>query len=260
MSEKRIVAIVQARVGSSRLPGKIFADICGKPMLQRVVERVRKAKLLDDVVVTTSFAEEDYQIVRWCQASGIPVYRGGNGVNDVLGRYYDTAIHTKADVIVRITADCPMIEPEVIDRCIALLQDTKSPFLSNVIEPTFPDGLDCEIFTIDFLELSHREARKPSEREHVTPWMIDWMSLNKEPQHTVGHGPSLAHHRWTVDEPADLDFVRAIYQELGEDFGMEDVLALLERKPELVQINAHIGRNEGYRKSLEADIADSPTT
>lgn len=262
----RTVAIIQARVSSLRLPGKVFADIHGKPMLQRVYERVKKANLLDDVVIATSFAEEDYQIVQWGQNNGVPVYRGGTTLeqwclakgiepppgadkrNDVLGRYWDVAQNVKADVIVRITADCPMHDAAVIDACVKAFGVTD--YLCNTEPiPTFPDGLDVEVFSISALMEANSDAHLATDREHVTPWMRRRTTgaLN------VSHDIDLGHYRWTVDEPADLEFVRAVYHELGGDFGMEDVLALLERKPELAQINAHIGRNEGYKKSLEEE-------
>ena len=253
----RTVAIIQARVSSLRLPGKVFADIHGKPMLQRVYERVKKANLLDDVVIATSFAEEDYQIVQWGQANGILVYRGGNSENDVLGRYWDVAQNVKADVIVRITADCPMHDAGLIDRCIRTFAEVPTDYLCNTEPiPTFPDGLDVEVFSRTALEEANTEAHLPSDREHVTPWMRRGTTggLN------VSSPIDLGHYRWTVDEPADLEFVRAVYTELGEDFDMNDVLALLERKPELVEINAHIGRNEGYMRSLEEETHAKDTT
>ena len=241
----KTVAIIQARVSSSRLPGKVLADICGKPMLQRVYERVKRARLVDDVVIATSFAEEDYAIVQWGQANGMPVHRGGISQNDVLGRYWDVAQQVGADVIVRITADCPLIDPVTIDLCVSKFGATPTNYLCNTEPvPTYPDGLDVEVFDLALLKQTHLKATLGSDREHVTPWMRRQTTgaLN------LSHGKNLGHLRWTVDEVADLDFVRAVYTKLGEDFGMQDVLDLLERRPELAQINAHIGRNEGYRK------------
>ena len=265
----RTVAIIQARVGSSRLPNKVFADICGKPMLLRVVERARRAATLDDVVVATSLAEADYRIVQWCQASGVRVYRGGqtlhqwcraNGVlppddatarNDVLGRYYDVAWQVSADVIVRLTADCPLLDPRIVDEVVAALGHFGGDYASNVEPPPFPDGLDVEVFTADALRRAYAEARLPSEREHVTPWMrANLRTVN------VVNDIDLSALRWTVDDARDLAFVCAVYAELGEaPFGMAEVLALLERRPELAELNAGIRRNEGYELSLKEDGA-----
>lgn len=257
-------------MGSQRLPNKVLMDIRGKPMLLRVVERARRAATLADVVVATSFAEGDQRIVRWCQALGVPVWRGGttllqwcqhNGVtppadavvrNDVLGRYYEVAWQASADVVVRLTADCPLLDPVVIDAVVATLRGSGADYASNIAPPTYPDGLDAEAFTADALRRAYAEARLPSEREHVTPWM----RANLRCANVVNPLGNMSALRWTVDDPRDLAFVRAVYAELGEEpFGMAEVLALLERRPELAALNADIRRNEGYELSLKEDKA-----
>ena len=248
-------------MGSRRLPGKTMADICGKPMLARVVERVQRARLVDEVVVATTHGFGDDPIAAWCKANDVLCYRCAIYLRpfkgDLLATYYEAALWRQADVIVRITADCPLIDPMVIDTVVESQRSTGYDYVSNVEPPTFPDGLDVEAFTFVVLERAHYVASLPSEREHVTPWIranpmlgISMVARN------VFHLPDRSAERWTVDEPADLEFVRAVYAELGEaPFGMVEVLALLERRPELRQINAGIRRNEGYEISLKEDKA-----
>jgi glutamate-1-semialdehyde aminotransferase/spore coat polysaccharide biosynthesis protein SpsF (cytidylyltransferase family) len=243
-----IVAIVQARMGSSRLPGKTLADVAGRPLLVHVVERVRKARRVDKVVVATTDQSSDDPIAALCRQGGIDCFRGSE--DDVLDRFYRTARANTADSVVRITADCPLIDPAVIDKVIARFQVGDCDYVSNTIRYTYPDGLDTEVCSFAALEQAWGEAKKPSEREHVTPYLRTekFRSANVESESPV----PLGKYRWTVDYPADLEFVRKIYEAFSgnEHFGYQDIFHLLKERPELATIQAETITNEGYYKSL----------
>lgn len=245
-----IVAIVQARMGSSRLPGKVLMDIAGAPMLWHVVRRARRATTLDRVLVATSTAAADDAVAAWCATAGVECFRGSEP--DVLDRYYRAAIWAQAEVVVRLTADCPLLDPAVIDRVVTCFLTGAYDYVSNVAPPTFPDGLDTEVLTCAALWRAWREARQPSQREHVTPYLRQYPERFR--LGNVTHCPDLSALRWTVDEPADLAFVRAVYRE-GQDLGLADVCALLARRPELRQINGSLPRNAGYARSLQEERA-----
>ena len=244
-----VVAVVQARMPSTRLPDKVLADIAGRPMVWRVVDRVRQARQVDQVVVATSTQDPDRPIEAFCLKEGIDCHRGE--LKDVLDRYYRAAVRYGADAVVRVTADCPLIDPDVIDRAVDIFQQGDYDFVSNVETPTYPDGLDVEVFSSETLEKTWRDASWESEREHVTTHMKlpgRFRTLN------FVNDVDLSHLRWTVDEPQDMEFVRAVYKRLDDQrFTMADVLALLEREPELSVINSGFDRNEGLQKSLTED-------
>jgi spore coat polysaccharide biosynthesis protein SpsF (cytidylyltransferase family) len=246
------VAIIQARVGSRRLPGKVLAPIVGRSMLERVVERVEAASRVDRAVVATSDDPRDDAVEAICRRRGFACFRGSE--SDVLGRYVGAAARYAADPILRITADCPLIDPEVIDRVVDAFRGKDLPYdyASNINPPTFPHGLDTEILSAEALARADREARWQSEREHVT------LYIRQHPDRfrtfNVTHAPDLSGRRWVVDEATDLEFVRAVYERMGDrSFGMADVLALLSSEPELARINAGIVRDEGLKKSLAED-------
>ncbi len=243
-----IVAIIQARMGSSRLPGKSLAEIVNRPMLWHVIQRVKRATLVDRVVVATSTNTADDAIEEMCREIGVACYRGSE--NDVLDRFYFVARQEKASQIVRITGDCPLIDPEVIDRVVRRFQRGDLDYASNAMVRSYPDGLDTEVFSFHALERAWHEATKTSEREHVTPYLRSgkFRTANVE-------GDSAAmyqHYRWTVDEKQDLEFTRAVYHALREkqNFVMKDVLDLIETSPELQTLNSEIVSNRGYYKSL----------
>lgn len=250
-----ILAILQARVSSTRLPGKVLKPLLGAPMLTRQIERVRRARLIDTLIVATSTDPSDDAIEALCRGAGIACHRGA--LQDVLDRYYQAAKPYQPDHIVRLTGDCPLADPEVIDRLIRFYLDGGYDHASNGGEPTtFPDGLDVEAFRFSALEAAWREARLPSEREHVTPFIY-----NHPERFRLGsyrNDVDLSHLRWTVDEPADFDLVKIVYEALypaKPDFGTADILALLDARPELGAMNTHHARNEGYAKSLQEDTA-----
>jgi len=257
-NEGPVVAIIQARMGSSRLPGKSLAEIEKRPMLWHVVNRVKRATLVDRVVVATSTAPADDAIEKMCLENGVPCYRGSE--NDVLDRFYHAARAEKAAQVVRITADCPLIDPEAIDRVVRRFQRGDLDYASNDLVRSYPDGLDTEIFSFPALERAWHEAGKSSEREHVTPYL---RSDRFRIANVWNDSTSLfRHYRWTVDEAADLEFVRAVYKAFRgrETFGMKDTLELIERNPELEKMNSEIISNHGYYKSLfeEACAAAAP--
>ena len=250
-SEGPVVAIIQARMGSSRLPGKSLAEIEGRPMLWHVIQRVKRARLVDRVVVATSIAPADDAIEKMCRENDIPCHRGSE--NDVLDRFYAAARAEKASQVVRITADCPLIDPEVIDRVVRRFQRGDLDYASNAMVRSYPDGLDTEIFSFSALERAWHEASKTSEREHVTPYLRSekFRTANVE----NGSTSLYQHYRWTVDEAADLDFIRAVYKAFREkeSFGMKDVFELIEKTPGLEKMNSEIVSNHGYYKSLFED-------
>lgn len=246
----RTVAIIQARMQSTRLPGKVLADVAGVPALFRVVERARRATTLDTVVVATSDKRADDAVVQFCDAFEIDCFRGSH--DDVLTRYAQAARRFRADVVVRLTGDCPLLDPQVIDRVVRTYDPARFDYVSNTLECTYPDGLDVEVMSYDALITAEREATRSSEREHVTPY------IRKHPERfrlaNVCHDEDLSHLRWTLDEAEDLAFVRAVYDGCGpEPFGMHEVLSLLARRPDLVEINRRFGRNEGMAKSIRED-------
>ena len=242
------VALIQARMGSSRFPGKVLADLSGRPMLWHVVKRVRQARNVDKVVIATTNEAADDPIAQFCAQEGIDCFRGSE--QDVLDRFYRAAKASGADVVIRITADCPLIDAEVIDRVIARFELGDCDYACNVIRYTYPDGLDTEVFSFQALERAWREAGKPSEREHVTPYLRTgkFRTANVESEAPV----SPAKYRWTVDHPADLEFVRRVYAEFSKNgkFGFREVFDLLKERPDLATIQAETITNEGYYKSL----------
>jgi spore coat polysaccharide biosynthesis protein SpsF len=246
----RPVAIIQARMGSSRLPGKVLADVAGAPLLARMVERVRRAHTLSAVVVATPEGPADAPVRALAARLGIGCFAGSE--EDVLARYAGAAERFGADPVVRLTADCPLVDPELIDRCVERFRE--GAFDHVALGGEFPDGLDTEVVATAVLRRAHAEARLASEREHVTPWI--WKRPERFRCAVVAFPRACAGWRWTVDEPADLAFVRAVYDRLhrpGHVFGWRDVAALVDREPALMALNAGIERNAGYRRSLERD-------
>lgn len=247
----KIVVLIQARMTSSRLAGKVLQDIAGKPMLLRVVERVQKAKSIDSVAVITSTHESDDAIEWCCSENNISCFRGN--LDDVLDRYYQAACHFQSDVIVRITADCPLLDPIVVDIVVKTFQDGSYDYVSNTIECTYPDGLDTEVFRFAALEKAWQLANLKSEREHVTAFMYKHPELFR--LGVVKNTKDYSSLRWTVDTQADLDFVRAVYANFADiHFSMAEILRFMKDHPEACSINAGQERNEGYQKSLRHDM------
>jgi spore coat polysaccharide biosynthesis protein SpsF len=247
-----IVAMIQARIGSTRLPGKVLLPLEGKTVLERVVERAQRSNKIEEVIVITTLNREDMEIVKICSHSGVRVFCGSE--TDVLDRFYQTAKLLEPDHIVRITADCPLIDAKIIDRVVDKHLAEKNDYTSNVLKETFPDGQDNEIFTFRALKKTWKEARLTSEREHVTLYIRNHPEIFK--LGNLEFETDLSKKRWTIDNEEDYHFISEIYKKLHKNntlFKMQDVLDLLDSFPNLEKINHHIRRNEGYRKSLAED-------
>jgi spore coat polysaccharide biosynthesis protein SpsF len=244
-----VLGILQARMTSRRLPGKVLKPILGVPMLARQIERIRRARELEKLVVATSTDSTDDPVAELCTRIGITCFRGS--LNDVLERYHHAALQFDPRYIVRLTGDCPLTDPEVIDAAIHMCRDGAFDYVTNAIEGGYPDGLDVEVFTLASLQQAYREARQPAQREHVTPFIDSQPNRFK-----IGHLKSEIDHsglRWTVDEPQDFRLVTLIYEALypsRPNFATRDILALLGAHPEWKTINAGIERNAGYKRSL----------
>jgi spore coat polysaccharide biosynthesis protein SpsF len=237
----RTVAIIQARMGSSRLPGKVLADLAGQSMLARVVGRLRAARTIDDVVIATTTAPIDDPVIAAAVELGAGIFRGPE--DDVLSRYVGAARTWSADVVVRVTADCPLLDPDVVDAVVAALTAGEAPvdYASNTHARTFPRGLDVEALYRDTLERIDRLGRSPSAREHVTAFVMEAPELFRIRQ--VRAADDASDLRWTVDTEADLALVRTLYAELGLAAGARpyaDVVAAVRARPELTAINGHV--------------------
>ncbi len=247
-----VVAILQARCNSSRLPNKVLKPILDKPMIQWQIERLSQSKHIDKLIVATSDEMSDLPLVQLCINLDVDVYRGS--LNNVLDRFYQVAMRTAPSLIVRLTGDCPLIDSVVVDEVIEFMKSGNFDYVSNSIEPTYPDGLDVEVFTFDTLQKIYNNAKLPSEKEHVTLYIA-----NNKHLFNIGvykNSIDLSHHRWTVDEPNDFKLVSAIFEGLINfegHFRMEDVLLFLEKDEALRNLNNNIQRNEGLLKSLDKD-------
>ena len=245
-----VVAVVQARMGSTRLPGKVMKPLGGRPILWHVVNRLKSASMIDDIVVATTDQPSDDVIKEWCGLNGTGCYRGSQ--DDVLDRYFYAARNAGAKTVVRITSDCPLVDPALVDRAIRKFSEGGFDYVS--LDPSFPDGLDAEVFSFEALEKAYMAAALSSEREHVTPYI--WKRTQLFRVCRIMSETDLSHMRWTVDDERDLKLVTAIYGgiDAGERvFHMDEVLRFLEKNPALLGLNAAIERNEGYAKSLKED-------
>jgi spore coat polysaccharide biosynthesis protein SpsF len=235
----RIVAIVQARMGSTRLPGKVLKPLSGITVLSHVIQRLKHAKQLSAIVVATSDLVQDDPIVEEAVSSGAEVFRGSE--IDVLSRYFYAAKLHEADYVVRITSDCPLISPEIVDDCISTILNSGADYSSNALERTYPRGLDVEVFTMQALETSFDHSQEPAEREHVTPYIYRRPELFKI-SHVVNE-VDYSKHRWTLDTLEDYNLLTEIYDRLyrpGRIILWNDVIKLLAENPQLIELNQHI--------------------
>jgi len=247
-----MLAILQARTSSTRLPGKVLKPILGKPMLERQLERLARVRQIDKLVVATSDNPDDNALANLCDRIGFECFRGS--LDDVLDRFYQTAIIHSARNIVRLTGDCPVADPQVIDEIISHYLSGNFDYVSNTIEPTYPDGLDAEVFRFECLEQAWHEAKLPSQREHVTPFI--WQQPDRFKLENHRCAADFSHLRWTVDEPEDFKLITAIYESLyslNPEFAMNDILNWLHDNPEMVYVNQSFKRNEGLIKSFGKD-------
>ncbi len=233
----RIVCIIQARMGSTRLPGKISMDIAGKSMLARVVERTKQFENIGQTVIATSVSSSDDLTQQIAREIDVDCYRGSE--TDVLSRYYKAARMYKAEAVMRITADCPLIDPSVSNKVTRGFVEKRPDYASNTIQRTYPRGLDTAIITMDALTLAHKEGVDPLDREHVNRFV--WKQPERFDILSITNDEDFSRHRWTVDTSEDLDLVRKIYGELGDrQFGMREILDVLKQNPEWMKINAMV--------------------
>ena len=234
----KITAIIQARMGSTRLPGKVLEDLGSETTLGRVVRRLRRSELIEEIVVATTFSPDDQAVVREARRLGVPAFLGEE--LDVLDRYYQAVCAFRTDVVVRITSDCPLIDPQVTDSTIRTFLAEQPDYASNALERTFPRGLDSEVMTSAALRRAWREANQPYEREHVTPFIYEHPEIFRILP--ITNQDDYSSHRWTLDTPEDLEFIRTVYSRFGnrDDFSWHDVLDLLVREPALVYVDHHV--------------------
>lgn len=258
-SRQKVVAIVQARMDSSRLPGKVLKSICGRPMLDWVITRAKRSAAFTQLVVATTTNPSDDVLENYCSENKIPCYRGSPA--DVLDRYVQAGRKFQADVIVRLTADCPLIDPDLIDQTYSAFMESGVDFAANRLPPpykrTYPIGLDVEIVSMPALEKAWRDAAELYEREHVMPFI--YQHTEKFKLSILDHSVDYGAYRWTVDTPQDLAFIQSVAEKFScrMDFSWLEVIDLLKKFPDLVRINAQVkhksyldvdGRVEGTGK------------
>lgn len=252
LNNLNVLAILQARTSSSRLPNKVLLPLHNAPMIIQQVKRLERSKLIDKLIVATSIDASDLKLVELLKHHGVDYYEGS--LDNVLERFYQAAHLWKPEHIVRLTGDCPLTDPDIIDRVIEKHLQCNADYTSNVNPPTFPDGLDIEIMTFSALKHSWENAQLNSDKEHVTPYIKRHPELFKIENYEASMDYS--HLRWTVDEPEDFEFVEAVYNELyykNKDFNYHDILQLIKQNKQIEEINNKFARNEGYLKSLKKD-------
>ena len=258
----KVVGILQARMGSTRLPGKVLLPAAGKSLIRHMLDRVKRSSTIDELWLVTSNDGANDPLANEVEKAGVAVFRGSE--DDVLSRYAAVVERTAADWVVRLTGDCPLHDPALIDAVVnyATAYDSEFDYVCNSLQPTYPDGLDVEVFTSAALVRANKEANSALQREHVTPFIHRYH--DGPGPFRVGHfiGPAdFSHLRWTVDEQADYEVVKEIFEALypiNPVFGWMDILALTTRRPELIIKNSHIIRNEGYLKALSEFYKEAP--
>lgn len=240
-------AIIQARCGSTRFPNKVFADIDGKPLIWHVVNRLTYAKKIDKIIIATTVNSKDDVIEDWCRKNNVACYRGSE--NDVLNRYYSASVAFPSDIVVRITADDPFKEPEVIDAVVNKLINDGYDHVTNNFPPSFPEGLDCEAFRFSALKESEKNAHDPFEREHVTQFI--YHNPDKFKIGNVSSDKNLSYLRWTIDKEVDYEMVKSVYAHRDPNNSgillMDEILDILAKYPEIEQINSEVERSAMYK-------------
>ena len=246
-----ILAIIQARMSSTRLPGKVMKEILGKPLIGYLLERVAGAKMISRIILATSTDKSNDALAEYVSSLGIEVFRGSE--NDVLDRYYRAAARYMPQAVVRITGDCPILDPLVIDQVVKFFTDRNFDYVSNIEPPTFPDGMDIEVFSFRLLKAAREKANLPSEREHVTPYMRNRDGIKRG---NVTNKEDLSAERWTVDNKEDFSLIKKIIEEIyprKKIFSMQDVLDYKKKNPRAFKANKKYQRNEGLKRSLKND-------
>lgn len=238
----KVVAIVQARMGSTRLPNKVMKPIGGVPMIELLLKRLAKSQYLNQIVVATSIDQRNQPLVEHVQQLGFVCEQGSE--NDVLERYVQAAEKHQADVVVRITGDCPLVDPALVDKCIREFSRQKVDYFSNISPPTYPDGLDIEVMQFSALKQAADKTKKPFDHEHVTPYIRESNVYSKA---ALQNNEDLSSLRWTVDDPEDFEVITNVFSYFSPEihFGWKDLLALHKKKPELFAANQKISRNLG---------------
>lgn len=245
-----IILIIQARLGSTRLPNKVLKEVNGVSLLKFQVERARKSKMIDNVIVATTSEDRDVELVNYCKSHEIPVFIGSE--NDVLSRYYECAKEYGANIVVRLTADCPLIDPEIIDQVINLFLKNKVDFAANTVPPEtskFPDGSDVEVFSMAALERAQNECHDPFFREHVTFYF--WKEANGFSTSQLDYHSNYSNYRFTVDYPEDFEAVKMIIDELGKrgQFGhVDQVVEIIEKNKNIKDKNSKYYFGIGWKK------------
>ncbi len=262
-TQPHIVTIMQARQGSSRLPGKVTLPLMGKPLFMRQLERMKAARLCGTLVVATTTSPEDDSIASLCVTEGIPCFRGH--ATDLLDRHYQLAREYRADIVLKIPSDCPLIDPRVIDKVIGFFLDNRHlyDYVSNLHPATYPDGNDVEIMPFNTLEQAWMQAEKLFEREHTTPYIWERPELFRIGNVTMDSGDDYSLvHRWTIDYEEDYRFIKAVYEALYEKdnlFSLESILELLRRRNDIYTINAGRAGVNWYRNHLDELKTISPS-
>lgn len=261
----KTVAIIQARIRSERLPGKVLYEMGGRPLIAFMLERIRRTAGLDEIVIATGDDAANAALLGMARDLGVTTVEGPE--KDVLARFAIAARATRADRIIRLTGDCPFSDPAVIEALLDLQARDGLDYCCNVLPPTWPDGLDASVFTRDVLEQADREADLPSEREHVVPWMWKNCTLHGGDRFTAANlacDEDLSSQRWTIDDPKDYLMFRALCAELGPErllaAGWREILSVMRDSPTIGRINAGIVRDEGLAKSRAEDAARAEKT
>jgi len=250
MYSKKISVLIQARIGSKRFPAKVLEKIGKKPLLWYVINRVKQVKGVEQIILTTTRKKEDRVLEKIARKSSILFFAGCT--NDVLNRFYQCSKIFHADPIIRITGDCPLIDSKLIENCLNFYKKHNYDYVTNTLEPTFPDGLDVEIFSFNSLKKAAKYTKSKSEREHVTPYI---RNNKKFKRYNFVHKKNYSKFRWSVDEKKDLKFVKKVYSFMKPKtvFYMNDIIVLISKNPRLLEINSGILRNQGHLDYLKHD-------
>ena len=252
--ELNIIAVTQARMGSSRLPGKVLLNVEGKSLLEIHVERIKRSRLISDIIIATTVETKDDVLNEYVIKKEWNSFRGSE--MDVLDRFFNSVQPYNPDYVVRLTSDCPLIDAELIDKVIQFAIDNQLDYASNVFVPNYPDGLDVEVFTFKALAKAWKEANLNSDREHVTPYIRRNSTFNDKSMFSsmnFSEGYSYEHMRLTVDEQRDFELISSLIEQLGIDKPWIDYVKFLEDNPQIQHLNSGIIRNEGYIKSIQKD-------
>lgn len=250
----KIIAVTQARYGSTRLPAKILRKVNGTTLLQTHMERILQSKKISALKVATTNEEGSERIVEIADLLGVSTYRGS--VDDVLDRFYQTVKDEKPDYVVRLTSDCPLIDPKIIDKVIAIAERSGVDYVSNTLDVSYPDGMDCECFKFTALEKAWREATLKSDREHVTPYI--WKNSTEKngklfTSECLKNAEDWSDIRLTVDTPEDFEVIKTVLLEMGAECDCKEYVEFIKENKNISDLNSSFKRNEGYEKSIKED-------